>query len=381
MWTPFAVQPPNPPAESLILRGDSLVEEKPPPKDSPEARLAGAHELFRRAEYGKAADLFDSLRDKKKQSEAVRIEATFYEAECYRLEARYPKAADLYCALFKDFPTNPYREQATQHLFEIANYWLEDTRVRMRQTREQHEHKRWFVDQQVFHMDKTKPFAAEETTALEKLEQVHLQDITGNLGLGDRALFLAGAVEFFNENYKDADHFLTQLYQHHKNSPLAPQAIELDIIAKTLSTGGADYDGRKVSEARALIQTAMTAYPELAAKKEDFLKKLVGIEAQQAQKDLNVAAFYERTKHLGSAWFYYKLVERRYPKTSYAQLAQKRMEEIRGELEKEGKPMPDEGPQPAPSKQLPPEQKMVPFDPGAPPSPFPSLPEGARPLR
>src|SRR5262249_3698848 len=36
--------PPPPPADSQVLRGDSLVPEKQPEPGSPEAKLAGAHE-------------------------------------------------------------------------------------------------------------------------------------------------------------------------------------------------------------------------------------------------------------------------------------------------------------------------------------------------
>src|SRR5205823_11853540 len=66
--------PPPPPADSLVLRGDTLAPEKQPEPGSPEAKLAGAHELFRRGEYSKAADLFHSIADKpKKTQESVVI--------------------------------------------------------------------------------------------------------------------------------------------------------------------------------------------------------------------------------------------------------------------------------------------------------------------
>ena len=54
-----------------------------------------------------------------------------------------------------------------------------------------------------------------------------------------------------------------------------------------MSTGGADYDGRKVAEARQLVATAMRAYPELASEKSGFLERqLAGINFQQAEKEL-----------------------------------------------------------------------------------------------
>ncbi len=81
-----------------------------------------------------------------------------------------------------------------------------------------------------------------------------------------------------------------------------------------MSTGGPDYDGRKVAEARIMVDTALRSYPELAQKESGFLEKQLGsISLQQAQKDYNTAEFYRRTNRAGSAYFYYGLVRRRYP--------------------------------------------------------------------
>lgn len=378
---------PPPPVESLVLRGDSLVEEKPPEAGSPEEKLLGAHEYFRRGDYGRAGDLYHSLREKKRFPERVIIEATFYEAECLRLQSRYPKAADTYTALLKLAPNNPFKEQAVQHMFEIANYWLEDTRVAMKKSREKREKKSWVpsVDLDLVHFEKTKPFLDQEGRAIEKLEQVHYHDITGTLGLGDKALFLAGAVKFYNEDYKEADHFLTMIHESYPNSPLASQAVELAIIAKTMSTGGADYDGRKVAEARVLIDSALRNYPELAAKKDEFLSsKLVGITAQQAEKDYRMAEYWRRTKHPASAWWYYKMIQRRYPGTEQAQKAEMRLGEIRASLEKEGKPLPEDMPQEtptAPKEDEAPQPRRVPAEIGPPPGPLPPSFEPGRPLR
>lgn len=362
---------PPPPAEALVLRGDGLVEEKTPEAGSGEAKLAGALELFRRGEYATACDLYHALRDKKRYSEKVIIEATYYEAECLRLQARYPKAADTYSLLITTWPSNPYKDQAAQHLYEIANFWLEDTRTRMRQTREKREKKRFLVDMQYFHIDKNKPFADEEGRAVQKLELVHLADIDNSLGLADRALFLAGSVNFFNENYKEAEHYLSQIHQSYPNSPLASQSLELAIIAKTNATGGADYDSRKVAEARELVQAALYNYPELRAKKEEFLSsKLLGINAQQAEKDFKIAEFYKRTDHPGSAWFYYELVVRRYPGTEHARLAAQKKEELRVRLEKEGKPIPTEMTEKQ-AQSAPEPRQLAPVDAGPPPGPLP----------
>src|SRR5262249_34218884 len=136
------------------------------------------------------------------------------------------------------------------------------------------------------------------------------------------------------------DHYFSQIPARHPESKLAPKAIELAIYCKHMSTGGADYDGRKVAEARKLVQTALESYPELAREKRDFLMgQLKSINLQQAEKDYKMAEFYRRTGHPGPAYWYYELVRRRYPGTKYADLAAGRMNELRQKLEKEQGPL------------------------------------------
>src|SRR5262249_15169749 len=207
--------PPPPPADKLVLRGDQLVADAPPKPGTPEADLAGAHELFRRGEYEKAARVFKYIANNTKNPVQICEEARYYEAECYRLDSYYPKAVDTYVKLLTDFPTGANREQAMQHIFEIANYWLDDTREAMREERERKDGKRWVVWPHFVQLERSKPFLDEEGRALDALEQVRYNDMVGPLA--DKALFLVGSVHFFNEDYKEADHYFSQLVEMHPN--------------------------------------------------------------------------------------------------------------------------------------------------------------------
>jgi hypothetical protein len=73
----------------------------------------------------------------------------------------------------------------------------------------------------------------------------------------DKALFLAGSVEFCLQHYHEADHYFTQLTELHNDSPLCEKAIELSILSKHIATGDADYDSSKAAEARMLIDKAL----------------------------------------------------------------------------------------------------------------------------
>lgn len=311
---------PPPPVETVVFRGEEVMDEVPVDPDSPEGKLAGGKELFRQGNYSTAERVFHRLYDNKKNSQPLLEEARFMEGECLRLQGHYPKAADTYVDLLKKFDRTPYKDAAIQHMFDIANYWLDDSREQMKESREVREGTRLFVTPRFVSFERTKPLLDREGRAIEKLEQVRWNDINGPLA--DRALFLAGSIKFFHADYREADHYFSQIHERHPNSELAPQAVELAIISKHLSTGGSDYDGRKVAEARQLVHSALQNYPELANKRRDFLdRQIVGITHQQADKDFKIAEFYERTGHPGSAYFYFEMIKRRYPGSTYAERA------------------------------------------------------------
>jgi TolA-binding protein len=334
-YNPFADKFPanlDGPADSLVLRGDRLEQEKVTGENKGADQLQGAHELFRRGEYAKAEKLYHKVAENKKNSPTVAEEARYYEAECLRLQQEYPKAADTYNRLLNDFHLGTHREQAMEREFEIANYWLEDTRDEIRREKEKKDGKRWLVMPASFvHVEKTKPLFDEEGRALEKLEQIVINDLNGSRA--DEALFLMGSVKFYREDYKEADRYFSQLVDYHPRSKFAPQAMEYAIISKHLSTGGADYDARKVGEARKYVDTALRNYV-LPSDKNAFLERqLAGITMQQAEKDFKIAEFYRRTGHPGSAYFYYEIVRRRYPGTPYFDKATERMYELKANQE------------------------------------------------
>ncbi|HEY7157804.1 MAG TPA: hypothetical protein VH575_27855, partial [Gemmataceae bacterium] len=87
---------------------------------------------------------------------------------------------------------------------------------------------------------------------------------------------------------------------------------------------------------------------------------LKGINAHQAEKDFQMAEFWRRTGHPGSAYFYYEIVRRRYPGTDAYIRATNRMMEIRAKMEKEQAdklgPPPDVDTRP--SEMLPPPRRV-----------------------
>jgi outer membrane protein assembly factor BamD (BamD/ComL family) len=327
-WNPFKrSDPPAPPpsGEGIVLTGGKLEPQKAPQAGTPAAELEAAKELFQKGDYKGAEKRFYRVAENKKALPSVAEEARFYEAESQRLQGRYPAAVATYKRQLKDFPSGAHQKEALKQMFDIANYWLDETRDAIKAYHERQEGKRSFFSWPgpLVHFDKTKPFLDLRGNALSTLEQVYLNDPIGPLG--EKALWYIGQVRMYEQDWRDADFYFSQIVKNYPNGEFAPKAVELSIVCKQLSTGGPEYDGRKVDEARQLVQTAMHAYPELASQKSDWLhRQLAAITMQQAAKDMNTARFYERTFHPGAAYFCYEIVIRRYPGTKFAEEAEKR---------------------------------------------------------
>jgi len=369
---PFHKDDPPPPAatqDTVVLRPDGLGQGAANPADT-DPDLLAAKEVFRRGDYAKAEPLFHRIAEtvkgsgggflewftgpsedkekgtgKKERSIAVGEEARFYEGECLYMQSLYPKAEDAYRKLLDEYGSGAHRNQAVQRLFDIANYWLEDTREEMKEAKEKREGKRWYVGWRFVHpTDKTKPFLDEEGRAIEALSHVRYNQINGKLA--ENALFMIGTVKFYEEDYREADYQFTQLVEKYPDSPLYNRAAEMAIISKNLSTGGSDYDGRKCAEARTMVPIALASYqkveqtdPKLAQEREEFLRRqLAGITMQQAEKDFKTAQFYQRTHRPESAFFLYEVVRRRYPGTKYADMATEEMHRIREKVAGENGP-------------------------------------------
>src|SRR5262249_43320354 len=151
-----------PDGESLILRPEGLSAEKTTPAATfPEevaSKLAQARELFRAQEYAKAEDLFAALADNERNPTLAIQEAMYYQAECLRLQGYFPKAADTYVGLMNKSPGTSYREQCCQHVFDVANQWLDDVRQEMREAKDKQDGKHWLTMPRIGSFERQKPF-------------------------------------------------------------------------------------------------------------------------------------------------------------------------------------------------------------------------------
>jgi outer membrane protein assembly factor BamD (BamD/ComL family) len=354
---------PDAPKDSISLTaGRGMISEPMDPKSRQE--LDVGRRLFEDGKYAEAERVFHKIasaddvpwwdfglfdrsgqvgaeakwetRRGKKMYQSVLEEAIFYEAECQRLQKNFRGAEETYTKLLVAVPHSQYVQRTCKGMFEIAHVWLKPTKDQMDEYQDQIEGKRWFITPASYvHFTREMPFLDAEGRAINVLNTIRLHDINGPMG--EKALVYLGTINFFRKEYKEADFYFTELYQKYPNSDKAALALKQSIICKQLMTGGTVYDQRTVEESKKLLMVAQGAYPEF--NKEENQKwvehQLKGINIQQADRDFKIAEFYQRTGHPGSAYFYYELVCRRYPNTTYAAQAQQRKTELRGNAERE----------------------------------------------
>lgn len=313
----------------------------------------------------------ESTADKKKDKfrrrggDPICEASLYYEAECQREQQNYRTAVDTYTKLLVEFPSTQFTTRSCQSLFTIAEHWLKPTSRQMDEYHKQLNGERSFVMPAMYvNFGKDMPFLDAEGHATQILNTIRIHDARGPMA--ERALMMLGTISFFRKDYKDADFYFTQLHEQHPNSENAAKAVKQSIICKQLATGGTVYDLRPVEESKKLLMNMQGAYPELAKDRKWVEDQLKMMNIQQADRDFKIAEFYQRTGHPGSAYFYYELVCRRYPGTTYASKALQRKDELRSKVEREQQmqepaPAPNRGPEPmlqgapiAPPRTLPP---------------------------
>lgn len=242
------------------------------------AGVAEARDLFRRGKYEEAAKRFHQFENELRYPNEVSQECFFSEAECYRLLKEYPRAADVYAELLKRFSETLYREQVLQHLYEIATYWLEDTRAEMKQAKEAADGRRPPLVVHLPQWDRSKPTVGQERRALGLLVLVRSADLHGPLA--DRCLFTQGGVKFYRHEYAAAGHCFEDLADFYPHSALAYPALKYALLSKVQAHGAL---GRG-EEVRKLVERARREYPAQAAGDAEFFAQQLKLVEEQEKK-------------------------------------------------------------------------------------------------
>jgi len=132
--------------------------------------------------------------------------------------------------------------------------------------------------------------------------------------LGEVALRLKGDYYFGNGDMELAQDEYAGLVKQYPSGRWVQMAMLRSAEASEASFPGIRFDDRPLIEADERYRQFAKAYPSYA-ERENVEQRLEGIRQQRAEKDLDIAEWYERTKRTDAAEFYYRQVLKLYPGT------------------------------------------------------------------
>lgn len=139
--------------------------------------------------------------------------------------------------------------------------------------------------------------------------------------LGELALRTKADYYFERGDLMLAQQTYATLAQEYPESRFARAALLRSAEAAGAAFGGVKFDDRPLLDADERYAQLQASYPDFA-EREGVATRRTAIREQRAQKDLEIARWYQRTRQTGAAEFYYRGVVRDYRDTTAAQEAQ-----------------------------------------------------------
>ncbi|MGL4461266.1 MAG: tetratricopeptide repeat protein, partial [Planctomycetia bacterium] len=297
--------------------------------DAARPAMARAEELFRQEKYSSAAASFKTIANRYKDT-SVEEDALYWRAEALFKADYLPAAQDTYAQLLTKFPTTRHLPQAVQRTYDIAYYWLEDTR----RESQGESPKNWWASRRVNFLDRTRPVFDTEGRAVEAIETIQRYDPFGPLT--DDAVMMAGAQKFITDEYVQAAGFYEQVAIDQPKSEHATRSLILGGQAYLRAYSGPAYEGTDLENAEKLIKTALQRSATLTEDQKSHLESdLRLIHLERARRDFTIAEHYRRRGKDTSAKFYYELVQRQFPDTDWARRAETELRRIDGVEQRE----------------------------------------------
>jgi len=288
-----------------------------PDEAKAQALLKEGEALFAKKEYDEAASKFKAA-GKRWPDSPLQEDAMFMTGESFFFADDYAKAQSSYESLLKKYDNSRHLDTTVKRVFQIGQYWEDMFR------KEAH----WPVTPNV--MDSTQPTFDTFGHALKSYEIVRLNDPTGPLA--DDSLMATANAYFAKGRFEDAAFHYDVLRNEYPNSQHQAQAHVLAVQSKLQVYQGANYDDTPLSEADEIADQALTQFRgQLGDEATRIAEARNRIVVQQAERQWEMAQYYETKNYFGAARMYYNTILEKYPRTPYAQEARERLAQIQSE--------------------------------------------------
>lgn len=285
------------------------VEIAPPIPGTEEGDLALARSLVAQGEYKKARKAFKEWMKTYPES-AHWPEALFYAAETeICAEEQKPKRGDVI--------------KAYRWLEEILQGWP-GTDLAARTIR-----KEMIIAELLLFKDRKQKvwrgvlWLSGKEEALQILDRI-IDDYARDTAVAEQALRLKADYHYLNGEFEEAERAYARLTRDFPRGRYQKIAMLRSGQSALARFPGVDFDEADLLEAEVYLNDFQQRYPQDAADN-DVPQIMSSLHERRAEKDYRTGRYYERTKALEAAVFYYRQVDERWPATIWAAEARNRL--------------------------------------------------------
>ena len=297
-----------------------------------------ATDIYKDERYAEAQKAFKKVARKYKKSD-IREDALFMQAEAAFQQEHYSKAHDIYAMLLKEYPSSRHLDVVSERLFKIGRVWLDFPEVaklgEVQQVNYDDPKRKLPAEEPVKSSgkpvfvpnftDKSEPLFDTAGNGVAALQAIWMNDPTGPLA--DDAMMLVASHHARKGNFVEADRFFQMLRETFPNSPHLQDAFLLGSHVKLMSYQGAEYEGKTLTEAKLLKESAIRLYPDIADKNR-LQRELTQIDEATAEREWGQVELWLRKGNKRAATVYCNQVIDRFPKSPFAQKAREQLEAL-----------------------------------------------------
>lgn len=277
-------------------------------KETPQKQFAWAMTFFEGKDYKRAIAEFEKL-IKNYPLSKLASEAQFHLALSYENMGEYYKAFENYQLVIDKYPFTERVDDIIDREYRIANLFYAG--------------------------EKAKILGISLLPAKDKAIEI-FSKVVENAPYGknaDIAQFKLGQCYIELEDYINAALAFKEIIENYPKSSLIDDAKYKIALCAVNSTTGPEYNEEDTDRAIKEFKDFVKRYPDSQMEQEarQFISKL---ENQKAEKQFNIAQFYEKQGNADSAIIYYEEILNKYPKSQWAALALERKQIIHKETRK-----------------------------------------------
>jgi outer membrane protein assembly factor BamD (BamD/ComL family) len=298
--TALTAEPPRTRRLEFDPAAGDWVETPPPPPGTAEGDLHVIRVLVQEGKYRRAISAIRKFEKRYGKQDPLYPELMVVEAAAWVARRNYDKAGQLLTAFFNEFAGMSIASEAMRLKFVIAEAYLAGA-------------KRRFLGIPLF---------SGEDAGFAMLDEIVTDDAEGSVAA--LAIKTKGDHLFRTGEHDLAELEYARLLRDHPQSRYYPFALRRSADAALASFAGVEYDEAALIEAQERFNDYLARF-RVAAEQEGVGLILDTIRERRAEKDYQIGTYYERTDHLGSAVFYYRLVLQEWPDTVAATRARQRL--------------------------------------------------------